>query len=198
MPEMHLKQSQFTYSACGPFTRNKERIQKFKETGDSRYIYRIELDKAYFQHDVAYGDFKDLAKRTAADKVLRDKAFNIAKDPKYDGYQRGLASMVYKSFDKKTASLTDKSAASSGIKSMPQNEQLAEELHKSIIRKFIKRKVYSAFKDNIWSADLVDMQLISKFNIGFRFLLCVIDIFSKYVWVVPLKDKKDLSIVNAF
>ena len=198
MPEMHLKQSQFTYSACGPFTKNKERIQKFKETGDSRYIYRIELDKAYFQHDVAYGDFKDLAKRTAADKVLRDKAFNIAKDPKYDGYQRGLASMVYKSFDKKTASLTDKSAASSGIKSMPQNEQLAEELHKSIIRKFIKRKVYSAFKDNIWSADLVDMQLISKFNIGFRFLLCVIDIFSKYVWVVPLKDKKDVSIVNAF
>ena len=154
MPEMHLKQSQCTYSACGPFTKNKERIQKFKETGDSRYIYRIELDKAYFQHDVAYGDFKDLAKRTAADKVLRDKAFNIAKDPKYDGYQRGLASMVYKSFDEKTASLTDKSAASSGIKSMPLNEQLAEELHKPIIRKFKKRKVYSAFKDNIWSADL--------------------------------------------
>ena len=87
LPEMHLTQPQFTYSACGPFTRNKESIEKIK-TGDSRYIYRTELDKACFQHDLAYGDFKDLAKRTAADKVLRDKAFNIAKDPKYDGYQR--------------------------------------------------------------------------------------------------------------
>ena len=98
MPEMRLKQPGFSYSACGPFTIKKERIQKFKETGDSRYIYRNELDKACFQHDTTYGDFKDLAKGTAADKVLRDKAVNIAKDPKYDGYQRGLASMVYKIF----------------------------------------------------------------------------------------------------
>ena len=98
MPKMHLRQPQFTYSAYGPFTKNKERIQKFKETGDSRYIYEIESDKTCFQHDMAYGDFKDLAKRTVADKVLKDKAFNIAKDPKYDGYQRGLASMVYKFF----------------------------------------------------------------------------------------------------
>ena len=103
MPEMHLRPPGLTYSACGPFTKNKERIQKFKETGDSRYIYRNELDKACFQHDMAYGDFKNLGKITAADKVLRDKAFNIAKDTKYDGYQRGLASMVYKFFDKKTA-----------------------------------------------------------------------------------------------
>ena len=80
MPEMHLKQPGFTYSACGPFTKNKERIQKFKETGDSRYIYRNELDKACFQNDMAYGDFKELAKRTASDKVLRYKAFNIAKN----------------------------------------------------------------------------------------------------------------------
>ena len=102
MPEMHLKQPQFTYNACGPFTKNQERIQKFKETGDSRYIYRNELDKACFQHDMAYRDFKDLAKRIAADKVLRDKAFNIAKDPKYDGYQRGLTFLVFKFFDKKS------------------------------------------------------------------------------------------------
>ena len=102
MPEMHLRQRQFTYSACGPFTKNKERIQEFKKTGDAKYIYRNELDKASFQHDMAHGDFKDLARRTAADKVLKDKAFNLAKDPKYDGYQRGLASMVYKFFDKKT------------------------------------------------------------------------------------------------
>ena len=102
MPEMHLRQPGFTYSACGPFTKSKKRIQKFKQTGHSQYNYKNELDKAYFQHDMAYGDFKDLEKRTAADKVLRDKAFNIAKNPKSDGYQRGLASMVYKFFDKKT------------------------------------------------------------------------------------------------
>ena len=95
MPEIHLRQPGLTYSACGPFTKNKERIQKFKETGDTSYIYKNELDKACFQHDMAYGDFKDLAKRTAADKVLRNKAFEIASDQKYDGYQRKLASMVY-------------------------------------------------------------------------------------------------------
>ena len=99
MLEMHLRQPGLTYSACGPFTKNKERIQEFKRTGDSRYIYKNELDKACFQHDMAYGNIKDLAKRTAADKVLGDKAFNIAKDPKYDGYQRGLASMMYQFFD---------------------------------------------------------------------------------------------------
>ena len=102
MPEMHLRQPQFVYSACGPFTRHKERIKEFKCTGDTRYIYRNELDKACFQHDSAYADHKDLINRTKADKVLRDKAYNIASNPKYDGYQRGLASMVYKFFDKKS------------------------------------------------------------------------------------------------
>ena len=122
MPEMHLKQPGFTYSACGPFTKNKERIQKFRETGDTKYTHRNELDKACFQHDTAYRDFKDLASRTACDKVLRDKTFNIAKNLKYDGCQRGLAPMVYKFFDKKPASLTDKSTKGSGV-SMIQNEQ---------------------------------------------------------------------------
>ena len=101
MPEMRLRQPGFTYSACGPFTKNKERIQKFKETGDSRYIYQNELDKACFQHDMAYGDFKDLTRRIASDKILHDKTFNIAKYLKYDGYQRGLASMIYKFFQEK-------------------------------------------------------------------------------------------------
>ena len=124
---MHLKWPGFTYSACGPFTKNKERIQKFKEAGDTSYIYKNELDKACFQHDMVYGDFKDLERRTASGKVLRDKAFNIAKNPKYDGYQRGLASMVYNFFDKKSKG--------SGV-NMPlqSNEQLAEELQKLIIR----------------------------------------------------------------
>ena len=115
---------------------------------------------------MAYGDFKDLARRATSDQVLRDKAFNIAKNPKYNGYQRGLASMVYKSFDKKSKG--------SGLNNNnnKQNMQLAKEIHKPIIRNFKKRTVYSGFKDNIWGADLADMQLISKFNKGFRFLLC--------------------------
>ena len=122
-------------------------------------------------------------KRAASDKVWRDKAFNIAKNPKYDKYQKGLVSMVYKSFEKRSSG--------SGIENeIKQNEQLAEELHKPIIKKFKRTKVYSALKDNIWSAELVDMQLISKYNKGIRFLLCVIDIFCKYAWVIPLKEKR--------
>ena len=130
---------------------------------------------------MVYRDFKDLSRRTAADKILRDKSFNIAKDLKYVGYQRGLASMFYKFFDQKTSG--------SGIKNISIKE-LAEELHKPIIRNINKRKAHSPFIDNIWDADLADMQLISKFNKGFRFLFCVIDIYSKYAWVIPLKDKK--------
>ena len=194
MPEMHLRQPQFTYSACRTFTKHKQRIQKFKETGDTNYIYKNELDKACFTHDAAYSDSKDLIKRTIADKILKNKAFDIDKDPKYDGYQRGLASMVYKYFDKKSKGSGAKHVNN---KVIPQNEQLADELHKPIIRKFKKRKVYSAFKDNIWAADLADMQLLSRYNKGIRFLSCVIDIFSKYAWVVPLKDKKGISIVKA-
>ena len=100
--------------------------------------------------------------------------------------------MVYKFFDKKSKG--------SGVNTKPalQNQQLAEEFHTPIIRKFKKRKVYSTFKDSIWGADLADMQLISRCNKGIRFLLCVIDIFSKYAWVVPLKDKGGVSIVAAF
>ena len=139
---------------------------------------------------MAYGDFKDIPKRTAADKVLRNKAFKIASDQKYDGYQRGLASMVYKFFDKKSQG--------KGLANNNENIQLANQLHRPIIKKFNKRKVYSSFKDNIWGVDLADMQLLSKLNKGFRSLLCVIDIFSKYAWVIPLKDKKGISIVNAF
>ena len=155
MPEMHLKQPSFTYSACGIFTKNKERIEKFMQTGNTDFIYKNGLDKACFQHDMAYGKTKDLAKRTQSDKVLRDKAFKIVSDPKYDGYQRGLASLVYKFFDKKSNG--------NGIANEP-NYQLANELYKLIIRKFKKRKVYSSFRDNIWGVDLADMQSLSKYN----------------------------------
>ena len=154
MPEMHLRQLQFVCSACGPFNRHKERIKKFKQTGDARYIYRNELDKACFQHDSAYADHKDLINRSEADKVLKDKAYDIASNPEYDGYQRGLASMVYKFFDSKVAS-PDKKSTGSGFKkskntTKPSSSILADELHKPIIKKFKKRKVYSQFKDNIW------------------------------------------------
>ena len=135
--QMHLKQPGFTYSACRLFAKNEERIQKFKETGYASYIYKNELHEAFFQHDMTYGYFKDLERRTASDKVLRDKLFNVAKNPKFDGYQRGLASMVYKCFDKRSTG----SGANDKIK---QNQlpldlathQLAEEFHKRIIRNF--------------------------------------------------------------
>ena len=149
MPEMHLRQPGFTYSACGPFTKNKERIQRFKKTGDTSYIYKNELDKACFQHDMAYGNFKDLAKRTAADKVLRDKAFKIASDQKYDGYQRGLASMVYKVLHTISKGSGHPLSSALQVANNKENIQLADEFHKPVIRKFKKRKVYSSFKGNI-------------------------------------------------
>ena len=140
---------------------------------------------------MAYGDFKDLTRRTASDKILHHKALNIAKNPKYDEYQRGLASLVYIFFDKKTSG--------SGIKNKNiSNKELVEELHKPIIRNFSKRKVQSPFICNVWGADLADTQLISKFNKGIHVLLYVIDIDSKYAWVISLKDKKGITITNAF
>ena len=118
-------------------------------------------------------NFKDLNRRAAAHKVLHDKSFNIAKYPEYDGYQRERASMIYKFFDKKTYGDTIK------------NENIFNKNYKPIIRTFNKRKAQPPFLGNIWGADLGYMQLISKFNKGFRFLLCVVDIYSKYT-----KDKK--------
>ena len=189
LPEMHLKQPGFTYSACDPFTKNKERIEKFMQTGNTGFIYKTELDKACFQHDMAYEKSKDLIKRTQSDKFLKDKAFKIANNPNYDGYQRGLASMVYRFFGKKSKG--------SGIINEP-NYQLANELHKRIIRKFKKRNIFSSFKDNIWGVDLTDMQSLGKYNKGIKYLLCATCLFWKYAWVIPIKDKKGTSIANAF
>ena len=137
MPELHLRQTGFTYSACGSFTKHRKRIQKFRETRNLNYIYKNELDKACFDHDAAYSDIIDLAKRTFSDKILKEWAYEIAINPKYYWYQRRFASMVYQCFDKKT-----ESGASV-------NEELAQRLHKPVIKKFKWRKVYERFKDNI-------------------------------------------------
>ena len=157
MPEIHLRQPGFTCSACGPFTKNLERIQKFKERGDSQYIYQNELDKACFQNDMACEDFKEYIRRTASGKIFHDKAFNIGKNLKYDGYQCRIASMVHKFFDKKTYATrarsdtlrsktlatraTPNKFAGSGIKNENiSNKELAEELYKPIIRNLKKEK----------------------------------------------------------
>ena len=148
------------------------------QTGNTNFIDKNELNKAYFQHDMAYGKSKYLVKRTQSDKVLKDKAFRIASDPKYDSYQRGLASVVYEFFDKKSALVNNSSG--SRIANEP-NYQLANELNKAITRKFKKRRVYSSFRDNIWGVDLAYMKLLSKYNKENKYLLCVVDFFSKYL-----------------
>ena len=135
---------------------------------------------------MAYGELKDLPKRTVTDKISRDKAFNVA-----NGYQREIVSMFYTFFDKKVSGDPIENKIVS-------NHQLLEKLHKPVIRKFEKRNVYSSFKDNILGADLADMQLVNNFNKGICFLLCVIDMYSKYAWVVHLKDNKFITINTAF
>ena len=147
------------------------------QTGNTDYINKNDLDKAYFQHDMAYVKYEDLTKRAQSDQVLRDKNFKIASNSKYDGHQRGLASMIYK--------FLDTQSSGSAIKSKVKSE-------------FKRRTVYSSFKDNILDVNLAAMQLINKYNKRSRYLLRTIDLFSKYAWVVPLKGKKDTTIVHAF
>ena len=147
---------------------------------------------------MAYNKFKDLEKRTQSHIALKNKVLIIATNPTYKGYERRLASMVYKFFDKNSKGYGIKNGVTENQGDFLQNSQLANELHQPFIRKFKKRKVYSSFKDNIWDVDFADMQLISTHNKGIRYILCVIGWFSKYAWVVPLKDKKGVSIVNAF
>ena len=132
----------------------------------------------YGLYDMAYCKSKDITKRTQSRKALKDKVSKIATDPKYDGYQRGLASMVYKFSDKKSSgsgvdtSLTNKSA-------MEPNYQFAKELQRQIIRNFKGRKVYSSFRDYIWGVDLADIQSLSKHKKEIKYLLRPIDLLSK-------------------
>ena len=165
------------------------------QAGNTGYIYKNDFDEASFQHNMAYGKYEDLAERTESDKKLRNMAFKIASNPNYDGYQRRLASMVCKFVNKKSAGSGVTTFAN---KSMSNQLQLANELHEPIMIKFKRRRVYSSFKDSIWGGDLADMELISKYNKRIGYLLCVIDLSSKFVWFVPLKDKKGITVVNAF
>ena len=160
----------------------------------------MSLIKLVLNTILLYADHKDLINRTEADKVLKNKAYDIASNPEYDGYQRGLVSMLYKFLDEKSMG--------SGVKKLKDTRKpsslersssiLADELHKPVIKKINKRKVYSQIKDNIWGVDLADMQSLSRKNKGIKYLLCAIDLYSKYAFVVPLKDKKGISVVNAF
>ena len=157
------------------------------QTGNTDFIYKDELDKSCFQHDMAYGKSKDLIKITQSHKVLRDKEFKIQvirnmMVTKEDWLQWFISFLI--------------KTSGSGI--TEPNYQLADELHKPIIRKFKKRKVYSSFRDNIWGLGLADMQSLSKYNKGTKYLLCTIDLFSKHAWFVPVKDKRGASIANGF
>ena len=176
MPEFRLKQLAFTQSPCGPFTKNRERIQEFRETGNLKHLYR----NAH-AHDAIYSDSKDLVKITISDKILKDKADEIAKNCEHNGCQRALASMAYKFYDKKVGSR------------IIVKEQLAKELHKRLIKKF-----YTRFKDNIWVAVLTEMELLFPNNKNVRYSLCFIDVFTRHAWVKPLKGKKSKTVLNPF
>ena len=167
MPKTNLRQPGFVYGAFGAFSKNQERIQKSKETGNVQYIYQNELHKACFWLDILYRDFKDLTRRIVSDNKLRNKSFNIAKNLKYNEYQWGLVSSVYNFFNLKSISLADKDENIS-------TKDLTEKLHNLIIWKLQKRKVHSTFMENIWGTDLSDMQLISKSNKRIRFLLLLL------------------------
>ena len=155
------------YSAGDLFAKHTKRIQNFMQDGKLNHIFKNNLDKACFQHDMAYNKFKDLEKRTQSDVVLKNKSFKIAADRSKNGYERALAGMVFRFFDKKSNG--------SGLK----NQQLADELHKSILKKFKRRNMYSSYLGNIWGVDLADFHALSKYNKGIKYLLRVIHSFKR-------------------
>ena len=153
MPEMHLWDTKAKkYSACGPFTRHKQRTNDFMKSGKLSHVLKNRLDAACLQHDSAYAKYNNRLNRKKSDVVLKKKALKIAMDPKVNVYQRGLASMFYKFFNEIT-----KGSGLKYNKKLNENKILAEELHELIIKNFKRRKVYSTFKDNIWGVDFPDM-----------------------------------------
>ena len=149
-----------------------------------KHLYSNKLGNDFFAHNAAYFDSKDIARRTNSDKILKDRGYEIARNGKYDGYQGTLASMVFKFFDKETGA------------GVSVNKQL--DLHKSVLKKFKRRKIYAGFKDNIWTADLAEVGSLSSTNKTVKYLLYAIDALTEYAWVKPLKDKKGKTVLNAF
>jgi len=175
------------YGACGPGTYHSKRIQKYIETGDTSHIYKNDLDKACFYHDSAYNKYKDVPNRHIADKKLMDEAFIIANDQSKDGYERALASLVYKFFEKKIQM---------GQGLVEDRAILAEELHRTIRHNFPRRRV-EVFKPNeILACDLIDMN--QHRDDGYRYILTAQDIFTKYSFAIPLKSKKTEELIEAF
>ena len=158
------------------------------------HLYRNELDKAFVAHDTPYSDSKDLAKRTISDDILKHTSYEITRNRGYDEYQRSLACMVWKICDKKTGS----GAIATNKAGVNVNEKLAEELHNPVIKKFERSRVYGRFKGNIWAADLAETESFFSKDKNVQYLLCVIDVFTKYVSVKPLKNKKGKTVLNAF
>ena len=182
----------FTYSACCEFNKHRERIQKLLRRVYLNHIYKNRLDKTCFAPDAAYSDKNDSGNRTVSDKVLRDRAYEIATNSICDGYERGLASMAYKFLTRRQglgAITTSKAKARV-------NEKPAQILYTPVIKKFKRRKDYAKSKDNVWAADLVEMGSQSSFYHGVKYLLCVIDVFTKHAWVKPWKIKKGKTVFH--
>ena len=173
------------YSACGPGTKHKDRIEKYIQTGDTSHIFKNELDKHCFYHDSVYEKHKDVPNRQVADKKLMDGAFQIASDESKNGYERMLASMIYKFFDKKIQ-------MGQGVK----EDILADELHKPIRHNFTRRRVNVYKPNDILAVDLVDM--VNNRDEGYRYILTAQDIFTKYSFAIPLKTKKAEELIKAF
>ena len=173
------------YSACGPGTKHKERIEKYIQTGDTSHIFKNELDKHCFYHDSAYDKHKDVPNRLVADRKLMDGAYQIASDGSKNGYERALAAMIYKFFDKKIQ-------IGQGIK----DDILADELHKQIRHNFKRRRVNVYRANDILACDLVDM--VNNKDEGYRYILTAQDIFTKYSFAIPLKTKKTEELIKAF
>ena len=211
------------YSACGPGTKHKERIKKFLETKDVTNLYKNDLDKACFLHDSGYSKFKDVEGRRPYDKKLIEDSKKII-NSNLDGFQRGYASMINKFFSKKIGGelsrreintlkkthynpLTGYSSMNelhrrTGIPTSKIKEWLETQdtytKHKPIVRKFKRRKVITGGVNHQWQADLVELQEFAKVNDGYRYLLTVIDIFSKYAWAIPIKNKTGNEVTKAF
>jgi len=174
------------YAACGPGTKHKDRIESYIKSGDTSHIFKNDLDKHCFYHDSSYDQYKDVPNRLIADRKLMDGAYEIASDQSKNGYERMLASMVYKFFEKKIQ-------LGQGIN----DDILADELHKPIRHTFKRRKVIAHKANQIWACDLVDMTKVYTDN-GYRYILNVVDCFSKYAWSIPLKSKKTEDLIDSF